>query len=205
LALTEDQATKEDEYQIFLHLWFNIGRQDANTDVKPNEDQLTELVLCKYDERVGEVGIVFVWRTKDKVVNINVKYYLKCKNILPPLSSQPVREPHSHQTATKQPSITNTKVTSRPARKLDGFEELSNSTHVWYNLSSLQSKAAVLFVITLQNLIDQWGSTVCVHSKFKLKLTEFMHEKNTHLIFLVLCLKSQLVTQLFREFVNPLF
>jgi len=60
LAFTEDQATKEDEYQIFLHLWFNIGRQDANSGVKPNEDQLTEFVLYKYDERVGEVSIVFV-------------------------------------------------------------------------------------------------------------------------------------------------
>lgn len=64
LPLAKDQPGEENTYQVFLEPWINSRSQDANTDVKGNESQLTELVFDEYDQRRVKETEVFVWGQK---------------------------------------------------------------------------------------------------------------------------------------------
>lgn len=61
LVLAKNQTAEKDKYQVFFDRWFDRRSHDADAAVNCNEDQLTEFVFHKYDERSSQVIEVGVW------------------------------------------------------------------------------------------------------------------------------------------------
>ena len=72
----KDQSSEENKYQAFLKPWINSRSQDANTDVKGNENHLTELVFDEYDQRSVKETEVFVCGQRKKKKKKNPRHSL---------------------------------------------------------------------------------------------------------------------------------
>ena len=60
LVFTQEQATKENEYEVLFVPWCNSRIRDADAAVECNEDHLAKLVFYKQDERSSRVIEVVV-------------------------------------------------------------------------------------------------------------------------------------------------